>query len=489
MLSLWFRSLVILVALVAAIPSLAVAQSASIPNDSPAAREAAIARLRAATPAEVCADASTMSRTYGTTCASREFPAPPILEAPKFVWEVKPGWWGVWSPFLVGNLVLTGSCNNDGNEGLSALDMATGRIVWRISHICTVGHRRGSMGSVSFFELPSGEVLLIYPRSNGEPTDHYVIDVKAGRIVRSLTPLRRGPMSEAGGVFMVVTQSTPENSSYINAFGPSLDNLLWRNDGFRLAMTNDLDPRYKPTFSAPAASGGVLFRTARSKAQPDPPTRQLHAIDLQTGKTLWRHTNQPVTERSNTIAYRSDDELPMVAGGKVIIKVSGLLGPTRLGLDPNGESLRALDTRTGATLWTTAPIQGQTINNRVAAGPVLVVEVQNGNDKQLWGYRLADGRLAWRRPVPKDAKLLASSGGVFYVSERVEAEDYRLQGLDGETGTLLWTTILPGHNLTFDSQWGIQDARGGTGIQGPAWRIGRDGAIYGVTLAGAYKLQ
>ncbi|MFN8582491.1 MAG: hypothetical protein U0163_16140 [Gemmatimonadaceae bacterium] len=73
--------------------------------------------------------------------------------------------------------------------------------------------------------------------------------------------------------------------------------------------------------------------------------------------------------------------------------------------------------------------------------------------------------------------------------ERVGKEDFRLQGLDGETGTLLWTTILPGHNLLLDAQWGIQDARSGTTAQGPSWRIGRDGAIYGVTLTGAYKLQ
>lgn len=86
----------------------------------------------------------------------------------------------------------------------------------------------------------------------------------------------------------------------------------------------------------------------------------------------------------------------MVAGGKVITKVQGLLGVVRLGVQADGEGLRALDARTGATLWTTTARPGQTINNRVAAG-VLVTEVQHGDDRQLWGYRLADGTLAWRR--------------------------------------------------------------------------------------------
>lgn len=464
------------------------APSAAVPDDAPAARDSATARLKAAPARAVCDDTSTMSRTHGSACASREFPAPPILEAPKFAWEAKPGWWGAWSPFLVGNLVLTGSCNNDGNEGLSALDTATGKIVWRIGSICAVGHRRGSMGAVAFYELPSGEVLLVYPRENGEPTDYYVIDVKAGRIVRSLSPARVAPMFEANGTFLIVTQSTPEQSSYLTALGPDLQRQLWRNDGFRLAMSNT-DPRYTPTFSAPAVSGAIMYRTIRSKEQPEPPTRQLHAIDLQSGKTLWRHTNQPTVERTGTAAYRSDDGNPMVAGGRVIIKVSGLLGVVGIGRPANGEGLRALDPRTGATVWTTAAVPEQRIINRVAAGSVLVTEVTSARGRELWGYRLTDGGLAWRRPVANGVKLLAASGGAFYTSEQVGKEDQRMQGLDGETGTLIWTTVLPGHNLVFDTQWGIEDARSGTGLQGPAWRIGRDGAIYGVKLDGAYKLQ
>jgi len=462
------------------------------PDDSPAARDAAIARLKAAAPREVCAEASTMSRTYGTACNGREFPAPPILAAPRMVWKVEPGWWGAWSPFLVGDLMLTGSCNNDGNEGVSALDTRTGKFAWRIPGICAVGNRRGSMGQVAFHELAGGQVLLIYPRENGEPADHYVIDPKAGRIVKSLMPAMRGPTRSGGGTFTVVNQSTPEGRSYITALGPAMDRILWRNGGFTLAMPNNLDPRYKPTFSPPATSGGLLFQTARTLGQAEPPTRELQAIDLKTGQTIWRHTAQPVTERgassTGVTNYRSDDGAPMVAGGRVVIKVQGLAGPVRIGLPPTGDGLRALDPRTGAVLWTAAAGPGQTIVNRVAAGDILVVEVMAAGERQLWGYALADGRVAWRRPVSRETRLLASSGGAVYVSEPTPTKDFRVQGLDGQTGTLLWTTVLPGHNLLFDAQWGIEDAKGGT-AQGPAWRIGRDGAIYGVTLTGAFKLQ
>jgi outer membrane protein assembly factor BamB len=462
------------------------------PDDSPAARTAAVARLRAAPAGGTCADPGAMSRTYGTSCAAREFPAPPLLAAPQLAWEAKPGWWGVWSPFLVGELMLTGSCNNDGNAGLSALDMRNGKTVWRIGEICSVGHRRGTPGIVAFHELPSGEVLMIYPRSNGEPTDHYVIDVKAGRIVRSLKPAIRATLRGHGGSFTAVSQSRQDGFSTLSGLDPTLEQVLWRNTGFRLAMRDD-DPHYMPTFSPPAVANGMLFMTARSLEQPEPPTRQLHAIDLRTGQTLWRHTEQPEVERSNAGPWRSDDGTPMVAGGLVIIRVQGLLGAVAQGRRPEGDALRALDARTGAVRWTTTPTAGQTFINRVAAGGVLVAEVERDGARAWWGYRLADGTPVWRRPVAREARLLASAGGVVYAAERIpdargDGKDYRLQGIAADSGTLLWTTVLPGRNNLFDEAWGIQDARAGAS-QGPQWRIGRDGAIYGVTLTGAYKLQ
>ena len=88
---------------------------AQVPDDSPKAREAAIARLRNVSAYQPCEDASTMTRAFGTTCNSREFAAPPVLAAPTIQWEINPGWWSVWTPFVTAKYVLTGSCNNDTN--------------------------------------------------------------------------------------------------------------------------------------------------------------------------------------------------------------------------------------------------------------------------------------------------------------------------------------------------------------------------------------
>ena len=315
--------------------------------------------------------------------------------------------------------------------------------------------------------------------------------------MRSLEPAANVALRGLGGSFTGVNQSKQDGVSNLIGFSPALDEVRWRNRGFRLAMRDD-DPHYKPTFSPSALSGGILLLSARSTEQPDPPTRQLHAIDLQTGRTLWRNTDQPPAERSsgNGGDWRSDDGTPMVAAGLAIIRVQGLLGPAGLGRRPDGDALRAFDPRTGTVAWTTRPVRGTAIENRVAVGDVLVSEVLRGDTRELWGYRLADGALAWRRSASEGTRLLASSGGAFYASERVPGAGKddgqsasRVQGFVGQTGTLLWTTTLPGHNLDFDGGWGIEPDPRRRGSQGPSWRIGRDGAIYGVTLTGAYKLQ
>lgn len=463
----------------------------AVADDSPAARDAALQRLRTAAHRASCADTATMGSVFGSSCNNREFPAPPILAAPNKTWETKPGWWGAWSPFLVGELMLTGSCNNDGNAGLSALDVRTGKTVWRIGEMCAVGNRRGSTGNVAFHELSSGKVLMIYPRDDGGPTDYYVIDVKAGRLAGSLKPAANVTLRGLGGVFTGVNQSFNDGVSNLIGFSADLGQVLWRNREFRLAM-DKYDSHYQPTFSPTAMAGGVLFVTARSKDQPDPPTRQLHAIDTGTGRTLWRHTQQPKAEG----AWRSDDGIPMVAGGKAVIRVQGLLGAVSEGRKPEGDALRAFHPRSGAVAWTTKPVPGTSIANYVAVGDTLVAEVESGGGRELWGFRLSDGSLAWRRPASKNTQVLASSGGAFYASERVPIPgreagnfDYRLQGFDGQTGTQLWSTVLPGKYLLFDGGWGIVPDPRRDGVQGPAWRIGRDGAIYGVTLTGAYRMK
>jgi outer membrane protein assembly factor BamB len=463
-------------------------------DDSAAVRQAALARLRAAPARVVCQDKSTASQVHGSTCASREFPAPAILDAPSFRWQAEYGWWAVWSPFLIDGKVLTGSCNNEDNKGLSALDMRTGKMLWRIGQICNEGNRAGSMGTVRFFELGPQTVLFTLGRDDGKPVDYYVVDVKAGKILRTLSPVKRGPWFWQDGVFTVVTHSTPDKVTYLNGLNANLDQVVWRHDSFRF-MCDKLDPHCEPVFSPGAGSDGMLYFSATARDQPEPPTRQLHAFDARTGKLLWRHTDQPEFSLQQRPGYRSDDGAPMVADGKVIIRLGRYL---EAGRKERAQSLRALDAKSGTILWTTEPVplglgfqKGLRLGNRIAVGDMLVADFQGEDGKQLFGYRLSDGRLMWRRNANLNAVLTASAGGVFYLAENLRAgneETLLLQGFDGLTGTRLWSARLPGHNLPFTGEWDM-NAAPSTLLQGPSWRIGRDGAIYGVSMKGAYKLQ
>ncbi len=464
------------------------------PDDSAAARKAAIARLRSAPARSVCSDTSVGSQTYGTTCASREFPAPPMLEAPKFRWTVNPGWWSVWSPFLIGNKVLTGSCNNDDNKGLSALDMRTGKTLWRIAGICDEGNRAGSMGQAAFYELTPETVLFTLGRDDGKPTDYYVVDVKAGKILRSLKPVKRGGTKLLDGVFMVITQSEKDKTTYLNGLNAEMDRILWRHDTFRYKC-DKLERDCLPVFTPGAGHDGIQYFSITAKDQPDPPTRQLHAFDVRGGALLWKNADQPVANNWRSTDYRSDDGPPLLADGKVIVKVARL---TDRRLGSTDIALLALDARTGATVWTSEAIpewadggRVRKMGNRVASGDTLIVEFEGDSAKEFLGYRLADGKLMWRRPAHLNAMLTASAGGMFLVAQNIRTDTeqtIKLQGFDGQTGTLLWSTDLPGHNLPFTGEWGIEDLHT-TLLQGPSWRIGPDGAIYGITMKGAYKLQ
>jgi outer membrane protein assembly factor BamB len=273
-----------------------------------------------------------------------------------------------------------------------------------------------------------------------------------------------------------------------------MDRIVWRHDLFRYKC-DDLRRDCYPVFTPGAGHDGIQFFSIMAKDQPDPPTRQLHAFDAQSGKLLWKHTDQPVYSVWNSTDYRSDDGPPLVADGKVIIKVGRMLdrhhGDTEM-------VFRAFDPRTGAIVWSTEAMPetnaGRTVRkfkHHIAVGDTLVVELEEGGNKAFQGYRLADGRLMWRRLADASDVLTASAGGVFYVAQKIRTateESIKLQGIDGQAGTLLWSTSLPGHNVPFTGEWGIDDLNSKL-LQGPSWRIGPDGAIYGITMKGAYKLQ
>ena len=478
------------------------ALAAPVPDDSQSARDAAKARLRAAPRTVVCADPAIGSRRYGTNCASREFNAPPRLEAPRQRWSLEPGWRGLWSPYLIGDLLLTGSCFNETHQGLSAIDQRTGKVLWRNAKPCREGGRNGSVGITALYEWKPGQVLWVFNREDGKPVDYMIVDLRNGAIVGTVTPPRRGALRQRDGVFITVSNSKQDQALYLNGLSPQLDQPLWRLEGFHREC--DAFSRFcDGAVSTSAGSDGVEYISVMPKDQPDPPAKQLHAIDARTGRLLWRHQAQPVTLMGpGDIQRRSDDGAPMVADGRVIIRVDGTLGPVPVTSSPGSFAYRALHAKTGEILWTTealpryfkepwAGTTSQMRGTRIAAGNMLITEVLSGdeNTKELWAYRLADGSLAWRRPVSRELRLMASAGGVIHVSISGNGgPTHSLQGLDSQTGTLLWSTEVVAHNNPVTGGWAIEGPETNVFL-GPFFRIAPDGAIYGTTVTTAYRMD
>ncbi|AMW06156.1 PQQ-binding-like beta-propeller repeat protein [Gemmatimonas phototrophica] len=390
--------------------------------------------------------------------------------------------------------MLTGSCTNETNQGLSALDLQTGMVRWRLAAICQEANRNGSMGSVSFHEAGPGKVLFAFRREDRPATDWMLIDLKTGRVLEQYKPVKSGPTTEVGGAFSVITTSRENQRSYLNVLSPTLDRIVGRYEEFRFGCPPS-ESQCPPVFSLAVASSGMLFLSGMSIDQAEPPTRQLHAFDVASGALRWRHTAQPTREidgRGRKV--RSDDARPMVVDGKVIIRLE----------DENSHALRALDAATGRILWSTDKqprrvmekrglLGPRTLTTWIGAGQSIVGYVTSEEKSELIGWSTSSGSQRWSREVPRNTYLTASAGGVFYTAYTIDKpgnmnDDLELHGYDAETGTKLWSTIIPGHNRPFTGEWSItQGDFGGTG--GPGWRIGRDGAIYGVTLKGAYKLQ
>jgi outer membrane protein assembly factor BamB len=309
-------------------------------------------------------------------------------------------------------------------------------------------------------------------------------------------------LRQRDGVFITVSYSKQDQGTYLNGIGPGLDQPLWRLEGFHFqcdAFNRFCDGAFSPS----AGADGVEYISLMAKDQPEPPAKQLHAVDARSGRLLWRHLAQPVMLLGpGSIQRRSDDGTPMVADGRVIIRVDGSLGPVPVTSSPGSFAYRALHAKTGEILWTTEglprhfkePWTGTTSQQRgthIAAGGMLVTEVLSGdgNTKELWTYRLADGRLAWRRPVPRDLRLMASAGGVIHVAINGNGgSTHILQGLDSMTGTLLWSTEVAAHNNPITQGWDIEGDETNVFL-GPFFRIASDGAIYGTTVTTAYKLD
>ena len=475
-------------------------ESAPVPDDSEPSRRAAVQRLKSAQKREVCPGTDkSIPHLLGTPCGTREFDAPPILETPKLQWVNKPGWWGAEDFGIFDNKIYTYGCQRAG-YGLAAFDLKNGQRSWLNRELCDKMVRAPASRP---FRITNSSMLIF----NGRNT--LLIDTKNGKLLKQDTTVVDWHTLEQFDSKFVSTGKKKGENSFLVARSPDLKQTIWKNNSFLSQCEKDCP---QPFFSRFAYSDGILYVSAPPKDSADAPHRQLHAVDIKTGKTLWVHTDQPDVREfygKPGVWKKSDDSSPMVAGNKVIIRVEGVLGK-----GAPSYAYRALDAKTGRELWTTAAIPGkfseewlprdrfaqlgQSVELHLVSGNLLITTVAGGEPhRELWAYNLNDGSPAWRRDIVEKKgfyrlTLAASAGGVLYL-----ASQSRVTALEAATGTKLWDDyIQPGYD---EENWmqimpsSVSDTpsaqKYGEFTWDHRWVIGPDGAFYGTFAPGVFKIR
>jgi outer membrane protein assembly factor BamB len=473
--------------------------AAPVPDDADVA--SALARLQSRPARVVCpGSAGDVVTSMGTPCATREFQAPALLQAPRRQWRVQDGFWTHLPFIVVGERLYSASCrhNHLAEGGVFALDTQSGKVLWRDKTLCTL--ESDATGTVDFdyrlFAMPN-QVLMVSVEGSNRLHLQLWLDMKTGKTVSQSKSRLNWWNVQWFGDQMVSHARASGGVGYVAARGPDLGEPRWKFDAFVGACpkgtADDLCKSHD--IGRLAHADGVVLASGARRDMAAPVYRQLHALDAKAGVLLWRHTGQEVVSRDAQGDKRGDDSSPMVADGKAIVRVDGGLGTTT--------AFRALHLKTGQVLWTTTPVptyfvqewlpratgryavHSQKPVSHLVAGQWLLVHVDGGEPghAELLAYRMADGRPAWRRPLQgasQDARLGASAGGVVYIMGRFE-----LSALEAETGTRLWTVPLKPDvedpealSLEGGVAAGAVLHRKGEVVWPENWMLGPDGGIY-----------
>ena len=143
------------------------------------------------------------------------------------------------------------------------------------------------------------------------------------------------------------------------------------------------------------------------------------AIDLQTGKVLWR-------QAVSTVAF--------IAGSGVIYREVTVEVPSSSGPPSYDQNIQAINPSTGATLWQVAGEFGELalVGNLLysANGDVVAIDTQHGT--LAWSL-LVNGGVAW----------IIQHGTTLYFGNGPSPSALEVYALNGTTHTVLWQTPLP----------------------------------------------
>ena len=477
-------------------------QATTAPDDSDSARQNAIKRLRQRV-------AQCTGPGKEGTAAQRRGPcndatngATPLLARPTLKWKLDRYFGALPSGSIVKDRLFALHCNttDDPQNGLYAINSKNGKALWRNQNACMGPIGEGDTRRISEANDHTVEVTVERTSSG---TAIYRFESRSGRLLDQSSHAPKGRLvQQVGPVWIGYSPGSVGERCTVEAYDSRFKKPLWAIRSVEACV--GARPGHFVHDNA------IVFTSAAAADPKGPQQRQLHAIALQTGTVLWRHSDQQMAFVTGQKRQRTSDAWPMLADGKVIFRLDGELG--WLTSDTEGVSsvsFRALDARTGASVWTTEPIslwlripratrgmKMQNIESQHLVDDMLVVVISGHENRQreLWAYRLKDGEAAWYRAVesPESDSIMppsvVSAGGVLYwvVGNSVTA-------FDAQTGTLLWqyadnqqTTLVRkiGANelraTLFVNQSGIPLARCCT--------VGVDSALYVDSPSGLFKL-
>ncbi len=465
------------------------------PDDSPTAVRAAVDRLRKAQLRPACPDDKTQSPRYlGTACATREFNGPAILEQPTLRWWSKPA--NLWSDnrFVLNDKFLFllscpwGGEYSDRGKGLFAFNVQSGKVVWSNKQICE------KVPEDSFrrlYILSDGRLLVIANRMA------IYVDSGSGKLLSAEAKKTNWTRLEQAKDGIVFNWSNKE-SGYMIMLDEGLTEPKWKSEFFPAkcppSTREDVCPN--PYVAQYAIGGGQIFVSVPNIASNGLPLRQLHALDQNSGQVIWKHEKQlPLETRwghPDQKAFAHDGS-PMLADGKVIIRLDSEIG----------FSFRALNPKDGSVIWDTPFLPHESSKRpHIVAGAMLIAmtEIDDHKGREVWAFNLKDGKPAWhRRTAENGGYIAASAGGVIYLMTASEDCNRGLQNgvivaLDSETGTQLWSFTAPllHETINLGPTANEYDPKGGR-YKEPLWShdwvIGPDGGIYGANSQGPYKIK
>jgi outer membrane protein assembly factor BamB len=225
--------------------------------------------------------------------------------------------------------------------------------------------------------------------------------------------------------------------------GPERNGHASESSANPMNLPKDVQPKWRVNvgggFSSPVVAGGRLFYLD------DQNGREIaHAVDIKTGKEIWRADYAPTFKDEWGAGPRST---PLIDGDRLFVQAC------------NGE-FRCLSTKDGSVLWQTSfekdfgvKFLGSKANEGTATrrgnngsgvieGDRLILPVGNTDGASLVCFDKASGKVLWKSGTDEAAYSSLMIGTLAGVKQVVAFTADALLGADLDTGKILWRVPL-----------------------------------------------